>query len=211
MEAVTEMFLTQVSRAIVDNPWCPDIKGLTLASMVMAMRPKVVVEIGVWEGGSLIPMAIAAKAIGNCRVYAIDPWSADASVQYQNDINAAWWADAPHEAAYQRFLERLKQFDVTDVVEVVRTRSDRFSMYMEIDIWHCDGNHSEEAINDVLRFAPCIRRGGIAIMDDIHWETNDPSGGGKVEKAVEILELMGFTELYELGTGAVFQRTGLTA
>lgn len=181
--------------------WCSPEKAFTLYSMVIAHRPKVVVEIGVWEGGSLIPFALAAKMIGNCKVIAIDAWSPETSAAGQIPVNAAWWAKAPHEEAYQKFLGRLMQFGLASIVEVQRGPSDTALRPMCIDILHIDGNHGPQAVADVKRFAPNVPVGGYVILDDIGWD------GGHVRRAGEELEhTLGFDPRYELGTGQIYQR-----
>jgi len=179
--------------------WCPPAKAFTLSALVMALRPKIIVEIGVWEGGSLIPLALAAQAIGDCNVIAIDPWNAGASVKDQNDVNAAWWAKAPHEEAYKLFQKRVEQYDLT-CVTTLRMTSDDAPLPAYINILHIDGNHADQAVKDVRRYAPLVTTGGIAIMDDLEWH------GGHVRVAADLLEKMGFRYLYPLGTGAVYQR-----
>src|SRR5271155_2865720 len=42
--------------------WCSDLKATTLVDLVLKVRPQVIVEIGVWGGKSLVPMACALKA-----------------------------------------------------------------------------------------------------------------------------------------------------
>jgi predicted O-methyltransferase YrrM len=63
--------------------WCSLEKATTLAAIITGLRPKVVVELGVWMGGSAIPMAIALHAVGKGQLVAIDAWSTEASVSGQ--------------------------------------------------------------------------------------------------------------------------------
>lgn len=214
---MNERLFELVAASLKDGgDWCTEQKALTLASMIVALRPKVVVEIGVWSGSSLIPMALAAKALGDwmdpmsrkpvsCRVVAIDPWDPVASAQNQLPINAEWWGKAPHEWAYTTFLERLEKFEVGGVVEVIRAKSDDALPPAGVGLLHCDGNHGEQAIADVHRFAPNVRVGGMVVLDDFYWE------GGAVQRAGSELEGMGFRKLYEIDTVSypmVFQRVG---
>jgi predicted O-methyltransferase YrrM len=194
--------------------WCSVEKAMALALMVVTQRPKVVCEIGVWAGASLLPMAIAAKALGTwidpntdretkCRLVAIDPWSSDASVDGQIPVNANWWSKAPHEWAYTTFMERLERFGVKDIVEVVRMKSDHAPPPGNLGLLHIDGNHSDQAERDAARFVPNVRPGGIVVLDDINWD------GGGPRRAADLIESMGFRPMYELGMGRVFQRQGL--
>ena len=49
--------------------WATAEKCCTLASLVLANKPALAVEIGVWGGRSLLPVAMAMKAIGKVDVY----------------------------------------------------------------------------------------------------------------------------------------------
>lgn len=198
--------------------WCTTEKAVTLAALVVSLRPKVVVEIGVWGGSSLVPMALAAKELGtwtdpisqrasSCKVIAIDPWDPVASIEGQDPVNAAWWGEKQrHVWAYETFLQRLKMFELEDVVEIRRERSDVSVSPSGIGLLHVDGNHGEQAVADVLRFSPNVRAGGIVILDDYHWSS------GSVARAGEMLEATGFKPLYEIDVvsyGRVYQRVGM--
>lgn len=183
--------------------WCSIAKGQTLAALVLALRPKVCVEIGVWGGMSLFPMALAIKELGTGIVWGIDPWAASASVVGQ--VHAAdqdfWGKQAPHDLVYADFMKRLDEFGIQNCVRVIRSKSDDVEPPSEIGLLHIDGNHSDQAVKDVTRFAPNCPTGAICVMDDIGW-----SGGG-VERAVAKLQSMGWRRLYSLEAGAVYQRT----
>lgn len=183
--------------------WCSLEKAHTLAAMVIAVHPRRIVEIGVWMGGSFIPMALALKQIGGGRILGIDPWRAGASVMGQEGPNAEWWSRAPHDDAYHYFIAKLNELDLVPISDVERITSDDYTGEIRkgpIDILHIDGNHSDQAMRDVARFGSGVRCGGFVIADDIGW------GGGGVGRAVEMLGHMGFVELYKLGSGAVFQK-----
>jgi len=183
------------------SEWCPIDKAHTLASLVIALRPALTIELGVWQGASLVPMALAHQAIGFGRVIAVDAWSAVASVQGQvNPDDAKWWGEVSHERAYQTFLTVLVEEGLSQFVEVVRSTSDEYAPPDGIGIWHADGNHGEQAIRDVQKFAPKMASGGIIVMDDLNW-----SGGG-VKKACAALESLGWIEYAPLGTGSMWRR-----
>jgi predicted O-methyltransferase YrrM len=183
--------------------WCSLDKARILAATVIGMRPKVIVEIGVWMGGSLIPMLIALRENGSGRAIAIDPWSPDASKAGEAPENVAWWSNVDHDRAFETFKERLARHNVTGYCEILRAPSDHCSPPDEIDILHIDGNHSDQAVRDVERFCPAVRLGGIAVLDDVAWI------GGNVVRAAEIARAMGFAVLGSIGTGIMMQRRNL--
>ncbi len=183
--------------------WCSVEKGQTLAAIVLAFRPKVTVEIGVFSGASFLPMALAHKFIKHGAAYAIDPWSKDASVEGLEAPNANWWKEVDHDRIYQLFLSKAKELGVDGISKVIRAKSDDVKPPSEIGLLHVDGNHGAQAVKDVARFAPNVHVGGICVMDDIGWQENEIY---HVREAVDNLYKMGFVKLYDLGTGAVFQR-----
>jgi predicted O-methyltransferase YrrM len=191
--------------------WCSLEKAQTLAAIVIALRPTVICEIGVWMGGSLIPMAMALRALREVdedagrhtkdhRVIAIDAWSAEDSCVGQGEADAAWWATVDHEGALSTFRKRLAQHGLAEICQVVQTRSDDAPVPASIDLLHVDGNHADQALRDVVRFAPAVPVGGILVLDDVFWH------GGHVRRAYALAEETGFRPLYPLGTGTVMQR-----
>jgi predicted O-methyltransferase YrrM len=180
--------------------WCELDKALTLASLVVALRPKVSLEIGVWTGASAIPMAMAHHAIDFGALIAIDPWDPRVSIENEVAANVEWWGQQDHEAVYQKFLAELRGSRAQNYCTVQRRRSDDAMFPQVLDLIHIDGSHTMQAVKDVERYATRVRVGGVCVMDDIKWD------GGGVTAACARLKELNFVELYPLGTGAVFQR-----
>ena len=186
--------------------WCTPAKAHLLASAVVINRPKLVVEIGVWAGRSLFPMAMACRENGLGQVIAIDPWSAQASSDGMTGEDYTWWIGADHERIYQEFMANLKRLELEPWIDVRRIKSDDFDFdslpdpRLGFGILNIDGNHSEQAVRDVERFASQVNKGGIVFCDDIGWN------GGAVNKAVEMLLSMGFVKRLDVSTGALFAR-----
>lgn len=191
--------------------WCDLEKAQTLAAIVIAQRPLICCEIGVWMGGSLLPVLLALDALRALeasgpdrptrRAIAIDPWSPGASVIGQADVDASWWGKADHEAAFRAFGRRLDKHGVRDLCHVARCASDDVAVPPRIDLLHIDGNHAEQAIRDVERFCPSVPIGGTLVMDDLAWT------GGHVRRARDLAAQMGFQEQYPLCGGLVLRRT----
>jgi len=195
--------LVEIEKCRIEGgEWCTAEKAATLASLIIGLRPKTVVEIGIWMGGSFVPMAMAMKAVGHDgKIVGIDPWSSQASVQGQHGANEKWWGEVDHEVAYRHFMGRLEKSGLLEVSDILRMWSQDAPVPESIGLLHIDGNHGPAVLSDVRRFAlPAVSPGGIVFMDDVGWE------GGHVEQAIRELRGMGFVELYTLDTGAVFQR-----
>lgn len=202
---MTPLFL-QIEKLIPTlHGWCSVAKAQTLAAAVIALRPEVSVEIGVFGGRSLFPIALAHKEIGKGRVVAIDPWSRNCSRQGQTGDHAKWWGEvADHEAVYRDFLKHCRELCVAHLVSIQRMTSDLCNPPPVIDLFSLDGNHSaEQAIRDVRRYCPNVRVGGMMFLDDLNWD-----GGGPLKAAKVAIE-MGFVEVFKLDTGAVYQRIRL--
>jgi predicted O-methyltransferase YrrM len=186
--------------------WCSLLKAETLASIVVATRPAICAEIGCFYGKSLFPVALALRHVGAGKVIAIDPWMAENSVAGQvNPLDVAYWnRQAMHQAAYDNFKARVYEEELQEIVQIERRASDDFEPPAEIGLLHVDGNHGEQSIRDVQRYAPMVKRGGFLVADDLHWT------GGSVNKAISMLPEMGFVELYRVENKeecwAVFER-----
>lgn len=183
--------------------WCDVPKAITLANLVLASKPTIIVEIGAWGGRSVIPMALACKQNGFGTIICIDPWDAKASAIGQtNEVDKNWWGnEINHELVYQHFLYNLKELKLESLVEINRVKSDDYEPPSRIDLLHIDGNHGPEACTDTMRYAAKVTPGGFCVLDDLHW------AGGYVEKSAEWLKANGFIELHPVGTGAVYLRT----
>ena len=193
--------LDEIERCLPEGgEWCSLAKAQALAAIVVGLRPRLVVEIGVWWGGSMIPILLALKYADCGRAWAIDPWHAPSSAEGQVGPNAEWWSKVNHEAAYKIFCDRLAKHGVGHLCHVIRTRSRDVDPPNPIDLLHVDGNHGEEAIRDVEAFGRNVRVGGILVCDDVGWT------GGHVARAVDVARELGFNEGYPIGTGLVMQR-----
>jgi predicted O-methyltransferase YrrM len=200
---VIAKLLAEIERVTPDGgEWCDIAKAGHLAALVLGLRPRTIVEIGVFLGGSLVPMALAQRsyATPEHHTLAIDPWAADASAAGQIGVNLTWWRELDHQEIYERFRARLRLYSLEPLVQVLRQPADAVTPPARIDLLHIDGNHGEQAYRDVCRFAPCAPVGGILVLDDLDW-----SGGG-VRRGYEHARGLGFEELYKLGTGCVMQR-----
>lgn len=180
--------------------WCSPEKAQDLALAVIKLRASVTVEIGVWGGRSCLPMALAHQEQNHGVVWAIDPWSPAASSEGYEKVNADWWGAQNHEAVYRVFLAHLKDQGLEQFVKVIRQKSDDVEPPQVVDILHLDGQHTDQAVRDIERFAPRVRVGGFVFVDDINW-----SGGG-VARSVEKLLSMGFVKIFDRDTGAMFER-----
>ena len=197
--------LSQRITALIEGPmqgqgWCTPAKAHDLALAVLKTKSSVTVEIGVFYGRSLIPMAMAHKEQGHGVCWAIDPWNASEAIKGQNEVNADWWANKVDlNMVHDTFVAHLKVQGLEDYVRVMRRASDEVIPPHEIGVLHVDGNHSDQAIRDVERFAPNVVMNGFCFMDDLKWHPG-------IETAVDRLKKMGFVHRFDRDTGAMFER-----
>lgn len=154
--------------------WCSDEKAEYLVELIRLTKPDVVVEIGVFGGKSLLPMAMALKANHKGMAFGIDPWSHDASSVGMEGENLNWWSNLDHEKILKLLQERIKLFNLQDYITLVRATSLDAEPIEGIGLLHIDGNHSEEtSYIDVTKWVPYVKSGGIIIFDDVNWSTTD--------------------------------------
>lgn len=181
--------------------WCSVPKAQTLAAAVLALRPALTLEIGIFGGRSFLPMAMAHKETGNGICWGIDPWLPGESVQGQkNKDDVDFWQKVDHELVYRDFLSNLGPLGVQNVVKVIRSSSNAILSPPVIDLLHIDGNHGEQAHTDARRFSPAVRIGGLCFLDDLDW------AGGGVRRAEAVLKSGGFVLLFTQDTGAMYQK-----
>jgi predicted O-methyltransferase YrrM len=195
-------FMARVRDSRTPDAWPSVEKCQVLSALVIALRPDLAVEIGVWKGDSLIPVLMAMAHVGHGRAVAIDPWSADASSAGMEGPNHAWWSKVDHEAIYKVFADRLTKGGLWDRCQILRKASRDIDPVTlgPIDLLHIDGNHGEEAFADIANYGRQVPVGGIMVLDDLDWT------GGAVRRGMEHAVQCGFRMLFTLGTGCVLQR-----
>lgn len=190
-----KQLLDKITKFIAATPdgWCSEHKAQTLVALVTALRPSLCVEIGVWSGRSLIPVAMALKQNKRGKIIGIDPWNATVSGEGMDEVNYKWWTSVDHERIYREFVQRMKDWGVDEQCQILRSRSDDVNLigHPPIGVLHCDGNHSEQAERDVSRFAPLVQMGGFIVLDDLYWSSKAVSAA-----AQRVLD-MGFVEIYQ--------------
>lgn len=152
--------------------WCSKEKAVILMDLIFNNKPQTVVEIGVFGGKSLVPMAFALKQNGSGKVYGIDPWDSLRSAEGMEGVNKDYWGTLDHLAILNGLVAKIKQFDLSKQVVLIKSTSEGADPIANIDMLHIDGNHSEPtSFLDVKKWVPLVKQGGIIIFDDITWGT----------------------------------------
>lgn len=175
--SVTEIppdLLSELRATPLPQGWCTDEKARLLAGLVLGSSPACVVEIGVFGGSSLVPLALALRKQGRGVVYGIDPWRREAALEGANDpANDAWWAAVDLEGAHRGAVEALWSRGLQTHAVLIRSGSETAAaLFPAIDLLHLDGNHSELAsTRDVTLYLPRVRPDGLIVADDVNWPT----------------------------------------
>jgi len=175
--ATVEGMLTPTARetlaaASALEGWCSPQKSLLLYSLVRSHKPKTIVEIGIYGGRSIVPMAAALKDNGGGHVYGIETWSGAAATTYRTNLgNDFWWMNIDFPGLKRAFLELVLKFDLHDTIKIVEASSDRCGgLFDQIDMVHIDGSHSTwAAAQDVINYVSKVPPGGIIVYDDLDW------------------------------------------
>lgn len=184
---MNESLKTKIDQSLIDvkDGWCWPEKAYAMAELIVATKPKRVVEIGIFGGRSLIPQALAIQENGTGTIVGIDPWRKESSVEGEtNGANEAWWENLDFHNIHRDFIEHLWRLNLQQYCIVMRSSAEVcVSQFRDrsIDILHIDGNHSElVSCRDVNMWLPKVSFGGHIWFDDTNWES--------VGKALSILD-----------------------
>lgn len=152
--------------------WCTAEKAHHFIDLVLDVKPHVCVEIGVFGGSSLFPVASALKFLGQGVVIGIDPWDKLECIQYfdpiEDQAHLEWWGKVNLDHIYISYLNMLKRFQLLDYCITLKMTSAQAAAEIDaIDILYIDGNHSEiNSTQDVSLYLPKVRKGGYIWLDD---------------------------------------------
>lgn len=164
MKSLIELGLEQL------EGWCWLEKAERMLSIALEERAKVMVEVGVYGGRSLVPLIVAAQANGGY-VWGIDAWSnaVATTVPYGEDHNSFWANDDMGRVKDKlfKFLGEHKLSGHVAIVEATGEQALHLFQDKSIDLLHVDASHSilDEA-RDVSSYLMKLREGGILIIDD---------------------------------------------
>lgn len=162
--------------------WCPVEKAQWLAKWIVGHWCASVVEIGVFGGRSLIPMALAMQEVRRLRgswpgrVVGVDSYSNADSVESDfTEEGKKWWGAVDLVAIKKRCESAIEEIGLKDVCSLMIVSSGVGVTHFAdgtLDLVHVDGGHSEpQSTGDVKLWWPKLRMGGVMVMDDTHWDS----------------------------------------
>lgn len=160
--------------------WMEPERAIEMAEIILERKPKIIVEIGVFGGRSLVSQALALKHLGEGKIYGIDPWQLQPALEGENQANRDWWSSINLDEIHQKCMNGIWHRNLQDHAVIIRARSsDCFSLFPgNVDMLFLDGNHSEESsCRDATLCALWVRQGGTIIMDDCDWKSTKKAQG----------------------------------
>jgi predicted O-methyltransferase YrrM len=154
--------------------WCSFDKASFLIDLILKSKPLIVVEIGVYGGKSLVPMAHALRFNQQGKIFGIDPWDTGASLEgATHPNNISYWSWVDHNALMNALILKIDEFHLKDQIQLIRNTSLAAEPIDNIDILHIDGNHSDvTSYIDVTKWVPLVNKGGWIVFDDMTWYEN---------------------------------------
>jgi predicted O-methyltransferase YrrM len=161
-----------VQSDLYGDPWVSAAKIDLIMDLIYMTKPEVCVEIGVYRGSSILPIATALKYNQSGKVIAIDAWSNDVATQYLDwkDPNRSGWASVDMNWLYSTSMQRLESRNLKGYCTVLRTSSqDAVQQVDEIDFLHIDGDHSQVgSLEDVNLYLPKVKSGGFILYSNLY-------------------------------------------
>lgn len=158
---------------------CPLAKSALMAFLAHRLQLKTYVEIGVYRGRGLLPVAAAIKKNNGFSI-GIDPYSNECLAESEipdhlKDIVNDFIQKIDLNQIYYDVIRYIDEFGLFDSVNLIRTTSQEAvplikAQFNSIDLLHIDGNHDFELIcKDIEQYIPLVSHGGIIVLDDIDW------------------------------------------
>lgn len=170
MSTIAELVSEQVK---ITDGWTEESRCIEMAQLILDHRPRIVVEIGVFGGRTLISQGLAMKEANCGRVYGLDPWRTQDAVEDENKDNAEWWSKVDMEEFHRKTMGHIWRLGLDEWVSVIRSPAQFVASLFhdgDIGIIYIDGNHSEKAsCRDVNLWLPKVVSGGHVWFDDAGW------------------------------------------
>jgi predicted O-methyltransferase YrrM len=166
--------------------WCSAEKAMDFIDLVMEVKPKVYVEIGVFAGKSVFPVASALKYLGEGVIFCIDPWDKMECMKYltlkMDQPHLIWWGKVPFDKLHSAFLNNVKRYGLGEQCITIKSSAQNAVSQIDgsIDILYIDANYSEQLGLEIAQlYLPKVRSGGYIWLNDALSE--------KVQAATEFL------------------------
>ena len=176
--------------------WCSPSKAKALRDLILAVRPELVVEIGVYAGRSFLPQVHALAELGSGEAVGIDPYAKEAALA--GGVETIW-EQVDFEGVYRKVLDLCASYPCWAILRMGSDKACELFADESIGILHIDGNHStEQALRDVMLWLPKLKPEGYVWLDDTTWPSVAP--------AAELLERWLCVPRYQVDSCVLFQK-----
>ncbi len=156
------------------SSWCSKEKAMLLMDIVLLEQPKICVEVGVFSGSSLLPIAATLKHLNKGKLYAIDAWSNEEAIRGLtiDEENRQWWSKVDMEGSYSTFVLLLQYWMIAPYCIVIPKPSEVAveQIHEKIDFLHFDGNLSRAgALKDAELYLPKVNVGGCILFSNLFY------------------------------------------
>lgn len=200
-----------MNQILLSTPgWCTPEKQQELHNLVLKTYNEFEgieiksVELGVFGGKSLFPIALAHKELNAGKALGIDTWDNEAPLEGTNSPeNNHWWANldiAGIETTCRKNLIAL-ELQKHCLLKKARTTDEAFTKIADdsVTLIHQDSAHNREVIiKELLFWAPKLKVGGYWVADDTDWV--------EAQEGYSTLSLFGFELVEDYGKWAVYQK-----
>ena len=145
------------------GPWAGHLPFA--CDLIAALRPEVIVELGVFYGDSYFGFCqTVAETNLPCTCYGVDTWRGDTPASFYE--SSVYDAVSRHNDRYYRAFSYLMRTPFDDAIKQFSDQS--------IGLLHMDGSHSYEAAeHDFQNWLPKVRPGGVVLLHDIAVRSGD--------------------------------------
>lgn len=187
--------------------WCAVEKAMYMVDLVEKNNLDSYLELGVYCGRSLLPVALAMKCLHERpTIIGVDAWNLKSTLQGVPDktdsLRDDWWSRIDHNGLYLYTINILRKYGLERDVQLYRTPSADYVRFVDKDslsMLHQDGNHSTEvSCQEVELYHDKVKVGGFWIFDDTNWESTKP--------AQNKLESYGYSCVYDANGWKAYQR-----
>ena len=199
----------QIDYLLTRDGWCSEEKMKRLFALVLQTAEEfkgqsiLSVELGVFGGRSLLPMALAHQQLQSGYAVGIDAWDNVVPLEGTNtQINNDWWAKVPIKDVYNGFIESARVLGTGDYCRHLIGKTEDFINQFEensITLLHQDSSHNIETITRELQlYSPKMRTGGYWVVDDTDWE--------EAKAGYASLPQFGFTLIEDYGNWQIWRK-----
>jgi len=168
-----------------------------LTKTIELIRPTIVVEIGVWKGGSTLTMAKALQRLGqDSAIIAIDTFRGSPEHWCEPELFKMMNVKNGLPTIYQTFIANITAKGLQEFI--VPLPVDSYSAFeilkrkgIKADLVHIDGGHEYQSVtNDLNTWSQLLSPKGTIIMDDYIWDDEKQIAKGWLDVAKAVNDFM---------------------